>query len=216
MLICLLPAFLSPGPKACTAGFCSPSITAVPIHIPRTAQLLRLPRLGSQSLGKARWKVVPELSPHEGAAAVGPCVGLPSCHNTGTSVCTVSLFPAWWNAFKKSQQEGFSEPDLPGFIAALRCFCLHGAVGLCKHRNWHRGLQVNQGLMLIVEGMGFGAASSNHISPSHSSRVTLDARFKFWKPFVLCEARIMQLSLFRVPISKIDKSLIPQCLGNCL
>lgn len=31
-----------------------------------------------------------------------------------------------------------------------------------------------------------------------------------------CEARIMQPSLLSVSTSKIDKSLIPRCLGNCL
>lgn len=107
MLIYLLPAFLSSDAKASTAGgFYSLSITPIPVPIPRTAQLpevvtLEVPKAWEGNTG------VQELNLRERAGTVGLGVGLSSCHNTGTSVGTVSLFPACWDAFKKPQPGGF-------------------------------------------------------------------------------------------------------------
>lgn len=118
MLIYLLPAFLSSDAKASTAGgFYSLSITPIPVPIPRTAQLPEVVTLGVPKAWEGNTGVQ-ELNLRERAGTVGLGVGLSSCHKTGTSAGTVSLFPACWDAFKKPQLGGVSEPDLPNSMGA--------------------------------------------------------------------------------------------------
>lgn len=79
--------------RPCIAGrFYSLSITPTHIHIPRTAQIPEVATFGVPKAweGKA---VLQELKLRERAAPAGLWVGLSSCQNTGTSVCTKNLFP---------------------------------------------------------------------------------------------------------------------------
>lgn len=224
MLINLLPALSLLWSKglALLAGFTvSPSFLFQGHTSQELCSFLKLPQLACQGLGKATLSCKSWTSMKE-QQQQGCVLGCPVAI-IQEPLCTMSLFPVQWTAFKKSQQWDFqNQTCLISFVLVEEVLLLPAwAVGLCIHCMWI--WKLSQGPadssridMNCWRDRIWSCKTESHFPLTLHSSVTLDAHFKFWKPCVHYEARIMQLSLFSISISKIDKSLIPQCLGNCL